>query len=491
MIVKNEEGNLARLFRSVAGLPAQWIVVDTGSGDGTVAAAKQAGARVLTFPWKDDFSAARNHGLEAAQTPWVLWLDADDELPPETVTGLQALAAGEPDRAYTLVVENPTADRPGPLFRQVRLFPRRREIRFTGKIHESLSPSLRAAGLDLVPSPLVIRHLGYRDPGERERKLQRNFQLLQQERAQGRDDAALWLQLGNSHYQFNRYPEALECYRHIVENPEFQSQQPDVFAAAPSLIGTVYLQMNDRTAAETWFKQDTSPGCTAAYNLGFIALKGGRVAEAERYFKHVLERAGRVSTLATDTTGMKANALGFLGNIAFQKKEYAPAAGYFEQAVREKLPLSFTLLTLAECYIELGKYAETLVLPVPLAEQAEFSRWRGYAFFGLGRAADAEQQFRDYLKTVPDSAPVLSDLAVLRWQAGDTREARELLTRALDLDPQCENAVNNLIDLCFETKELDFLVTALENASRQCPRNIELQQMLVKVREMTQKNPAG
>src|SRR5437867_2509435 len=80
MIVKNEEENLARALGSAAGLDAELVVVDTGSTDGTVEVARRAGARVLEFPWVDDFSAARNFGFESARGRWLLVLDADEEL---------------------------------------------------------------------------------------------------------------------------------------------------------------------------------------------------------------------------------------------------------------------------------------------------------------------------------------------------------------------------------------------------------------------------
>ena len=41
--------------------------------------------KVSTFPWVDDFSAARNFALSKATANWILWLDADDRIRPEDV----------------------------------------------------------------------------------------------------------------------------------------------------------------------------------------------------------------------------------------------------------------------------------------------------------------------------------------------------------------------------------------------------------------------
>lgn len=77
MIVKNEEDVLARCLESVQGIADEIIVVDTGSNDTTLHIAAQY-ATVYTFPWKDDFAAARNYSFSKATKDYILWLDADD-----------------------------------------------------------------------------------------------------------------------------------------------------------------------------------------------------------------------------------------------------------------------------------------------------------------------------------------------------------------------------------------------------------------------------
>lgn len=82
MIAKNEEFFLRDCLASVQGVVSEIILVDTGSTDATVRIAEEAGAKVLHFPWCDDFAAARNVGLEAAQGSHILVLDADERLAP-------------------------------------------------------------------------------------------------------------------------------------------------------------------------------------------------------------------------------------------------------------------------------------------------------------------------------------------------------------------------------------------------------------------------
>ena len=78
LIAKNEARCLARCLRSVVNTVHEIVVVDTGSTDATAAVARESGAKVFTFAWIDDFSAARNFALERTSTDWILVLDADE-----------------------------------------------------------------------------------------------------------------------------------------------------------------------------------------------------------------------------------------------------------------------------------------------------------------------------------------------------------------------------------------------------------------------------
>ncbi len=78
MIAKNEEKNIKNSLECARKFADEIIVVDTGSEDATPEIARSMGAKVYFFPWRDDFSAARNESLKYATCDWILWLDADD-----------------------------------------------------------------------------------------------------------------------------------------------------------------------------------------------------------------------------------------------------------------------------------------------------------------------------------------------------------------------------------------------------------------------------
>ena len=91
VITKNEEKNLPLWLDSMKRVADELIVVDTGSEDGTVEAARKGGAKVFFFPWIDDFSAAKTFALEKATGEWILFLDADQYFAEEAYPKVRAV----------------------------------------------------------------------------------------------------------------------------------------------------------------------------------------------------------------------------------------------------------------------------------------------------------------------------------------------------------------------------------------------------------------
>ncbi len=97
VITLNEEANLPRCLESVRGLVSEIVIVDAGSTDRTGTIAGEHGARFEQRAWPG-YVAQKNAALALASQPWVLCLDADEEVSPELAASIRALfAAGEPD----------------------------------------------------------------------------------------------------------------------------------------------------------------------------------------------------------------------------------------------------------------------------------------------------------------------------------------------------------------------------------------------------------
>ncbi|MDQ2650886.1 MAG: glycosyltransferase family 2 protein, partial [Actinomycetota bacterium] len=197
LIVKDEEAVLPRCLASIRGWCDDILVVDTGSTDGTVEAALAEGATVLHHDWDGDFARARNHGLDHATGRWILYIDADevaDPVEPDLVrrelAGTDALAL----RVWFHV-------RPGfTPYREYRLWRNRPDLRFVGRMHESVVGNLRgvagAEGLEIRDTELIrVRHDGYE--GDQTAKHLRNRPLLEARLEELPDRVFLWNHLGH------------------------------------------------------------------------------------------------------------------------------------------------------------------------------------------------------------------------------------------------------------------------------------------------------
>ena len=89
-IVKDAAAVLKKSLESLKDNVDEIIVVDTGSVDASIEIAQQAGAKVYSYSWQDDFAAVRNFALGKAGGDWIVFLDADEYFNPETAGNLRS-----------------------------------------------------------------------------------------------------------------------------------------------------------------------------------------------------------------------------------------------------------------------------------------------------------------------------------------------------------------------------------------------------------------
>ena len=92
IIAKNEAPNLPRCLASVQGWTAELVVALNDTTDDSEAIAKQLGARVERLAWQG-YRDTKNAALALAAHPWVLSLDADEEISPALRESLIAFFA--------------------------------------------------------------------------------------------------------------------------------------------------------------------------------------------------------------------------------------------------------------------------------------------------------------------------------------------------------------------------------------------------------------
>ena len=184
MIVKNEAATLAKTLASAKPFVDRWVILDTGSTDGTQDLVRDAMRGVPgalhEVPFVD-FATTRNRGLELCgeETPFVLWLDADDELSGgDALRAFLATAVAARDASrgafYVDMLLVPSAVR----FDSARVLDTKEGWRFEGAVHEVLArpghgpPTVRIPGV-------VVRHEAPPDSAARSRaRWERDLLLL-------------------------------------------------------------------------------------------------------------------------------------------------------------------------------------------------------------------------------------------------------------------------------------------------------------------------
>lgn len=238
-ITKNEERTLGRSVASIRGAYDDLLVVDTGSTDGTVALAKRLGARVLAFPWRDDFAAARNAAIDAAAGDMILFLDADEYVSAATARHvrrvLEEAFAQDVDALlfHRVDIDGDEAQVLGDVY-ALRAFRRAARLRFAGRIHEELRDDGQdVAKMLVVPDEDVrLYHTGYEKAVNRA-KAERNLRILREELAvaeQAQDAAAagrLYMYLAEAYRGIGDFVHAEEFARRDIA----QGRRPVVDAS--------------------------------------------------------------------------------------------------------------------------------------------------------------------------------------------------------------------------------------------------------------------
>lgn len=217
IVAKNEESNIGAALTSVRSVADEIVLVDTGSTDRTIDIAQAFGAKVVHHPWNDDFSAARNAGLEKATGDWILMLDADETLPERSVRPLLAAIRNPHADAYLHGMVNCNGDARSSPVAIVRLFRRDPRFRFSGRIHEQISPSILSAGGCVVPLDMDLEHHGYTsEEDQRKHRRERNRYLLLEELRENPSNPSAWYFLGLEDMIQFEYGAALESFQRAI-----------------------------------------------------------------------------------------------------------------------------------------------------------------------------------------------------------------------------------------------------------------------------------
>ena len=130
----DEEARIGATVRAALAAAREVVVVDSGSGDGTVAVAEAAGARVISHEWIG-YGHQKRIAEEACRHDWLLDLDADEVVTDGLATEIRALFADGAPGAAVYRVRLRYVDPSGRVWRKARA-PRRNKLYDRRKVRQ-------------------------------------------------------------------------------------------------------------------------------------------------------------------------------------------------------------------------------------------------------------------------------------------------------------------------------------------------------------------
>jgi len=412
MIVKNEEKNIGECLKSAKGLADEIIVTDTGSTDKTIEIARSYGAQIEHFEWTKDFSAARNYSISKATSRWIIWLDADDRLPENTIAEFRKMLNKEP---MSKVFYFEICDGNGTRFLQIRAFPNREEIKFEGRIHEQILPSIRKLGFAEIKLTLEIHHTGYDDPELLKEKQRRNLELFKEQFPDEKGMNALDMyHYGTCYNILGDEENALKWLKESLK--EARNGYYELLVLLPHDIACILERQGNLESAlemlETSLKENVQFEPTMLKKAQLLGILG-KNDDAVKWFGYCAVLVPKTTTLPSNIMQIRAKSLQFLAEY-WKKTEHIPIAIEILKILKNfMLGTPYNPLALAEIYISRDRAMEARdnleFLKKDLDGKPEF------AFF-YGQALVLTNNIQEAIKVVSkakESFPQNDDIAKL------------------------------------------------------------------------------
>lgn len=471
MIVKNEEPFLDDCLNSVRGVVDEIVVVDTGSTDNTIQIARAHGARVLHFEWCDDFARARNVALDAASGDWILVLDADEEIDPQTKKELRKLITDKSKVGYGLLLENKLGNGLNGVQTAIitRLFQNRPDVRYEGIIHEQVVNAMARTGMPTPPCGVRIIHKGYTDATMTAKdKFHRNLTLLERQVAEHPEMSYAHFNLGQTYKVMNDHARAEAPFREALRLLEAENAPRDLpyypatyQGLADSLRGQERLDEAVAVIDEALGLWPTYPDLN--YLKGYVLLAQNRPEQALGCFQKCRNTASQQIFMSGNDpdvqTYKSANAIAAcyakmdkkalareytlkainectrktaeptmnMAILLMQDKKFAEALSYHAKALEIEEDHAPAWHGMGCCLFELGQFVDAIQAFEKAIEKASdlpHSRYlAGEAQLKLGRLDEAQQAFEGELARDAEMAPAHYKLGLCRLVAGDAEGA--------------------------------------------------------------------
>ena len=199
-------------------VPSELIIVDTGCDEETRAILEEYTDQIVNFEWCDDFSKARNAGLELAKGEWFLYID-DDEWFTDVKEIVDFFLTGEYKKyGVACYIQRNYDNKQGTTYSDSwvsRMAQMTKDTHFESSIHEYITPIVGECKLLHSPAD----HYGYVFNSEAEKLAhsKRNIVLLVDMLEKEKGRSRWWIQLANEYQGIGEYHKLYDLCKDAVE----------------------------------------------------------------------------------------------------------------------------------------------------------------------------------------------------------------------------------------------------------------------------------
>lgn len=234
ILISNNYDNVKRCLESVKPLleavPSELILTDTGCDKKLRTLLETYTNHIIDFVWCQDFSVARNVGLQEAQGEWFLYID-DDEWFEDVEPLVTFFSSEEKDNAnVAFYIQRNHMDYSGTNYVDYyvdRILRKQEQLHFIHRVHEAYT------GIDIGTKkviPCIANHYGYIYANETEKisKHIRNQRLLELECNENPEDMRMCYQMVINQFDIQDWDGAIEyAVKGINRNPQSNSEYWD------------------------------------------------------------------------------------------------------------------------------------------------------------------------------------------------------------------------------------------------------------------------
>jgi tetratricopeptide (TPR) repeat protein len=490
MIVKDEERNLRECLEAVGDAVDEVVIVDTGSRDRTCEVATELGARVFPFQWIDDFSAARNFSIDQAKGKYILWMDADDRLPPSEKEKLkaqkQALSKNDGNEAYYFRVINEDESGQKGEFLQLRLFPNIPGARFEGQVHEQIYHILQGLGVRLSKLDIIIDHMGYDDAEAKREKAQRNLSILTGDLQKAPGNPYLHFHIANTYSVLGEHAKSIEHYERIRAIPDLEERYPGALSRVLLETAASHHKMgNTQRAQEVMLEHNACfpESWIGKFILAELYIEQGRWEEAKGLLCNVSEQEITADIFPLPLEEIRFKLPWYLGQCHEGLGDLQQALNDFEQALVHCPQNPEALARSGRLCLMLGDVDGAIRYCEKAASldrgNAEVLCNLGVAYKRAGRLGDALNRYVQALEVDPNHIDTRTNLGYLLLQMGRLKEAHTQFIEILKYPGEWLDIRLALAQVYWSANDLDAFISLLDEILQilHLNRNRELQHL--------------